>query len=277
MALTSPRSNQSNELEQTYSLFSGGRAISENLQLDRPLQAARNAGPNTPSDKPVKLDTLTGITVAEIDWKARNAGKTPLLDPLAAHIPADQHALFLPSPKAAQTVLSEFLGGITPILDLNGSSGFDPRFVQERYERQLGVSMADLARLSGSGMVKGMAVTGSDPYFVTGTDLAILFETDEPGKLVTFTARTTRSGLPRFIRRDRSDGGREGRLDVRFRENSRSGDQRIHRRARSCGRTDELAGATGAGIANGPESELSTGRRSGVPILPHALSAGCGR
>ena len=31
-----------------------------------------------------------------------------------------------------------------------------------------------------------MAVTGSDPYFVTGTDLAILFETDEPGKLVDF-------------------------------------------------------------------------------------------
>ncbi len=185
VALASPRSNQSNELEQTYSLFSGGRAISENLQLDRTLQAPRNANPNNPSDKLVKLDTLTGITVAEINWKARNAGKTPLLEPLAAHIPADQHALFLPSAKAAQTALREFLGGITPILDLNGSSGFDPRFVQQRYERQLGISMVDLARLSESGLVKGMAATGSDPYFATGTDLAILLETDEPGKLVT--------------------------------------------------------------------------------------------
>ena len=160
----------------------------------------------------------TGITVAEIDWKARNAGKTPLLDPLAAHIPADQHALFLPGAKAAQAALREFLGGITPILDLGGSPGFDPRFVQARYERQLGVSMVDLARLSGSGLVKGMAVTGSDPYFVTGTDLAILLETDEPGKLVDFLRRTTRSGLPRFIRRDRADGGHEGRLGVRFRD-----------------------------------------------------------
>ena len=184
-ARTFPRLNQSNELEQSYSLFSGSRAISENLQLDRTLQAPRNANPNNPSDKLVKLDTLTGITVAEIDWKARNAGKTPLLDPLAAHIPADQHALFLPSAKAAQTALREFLGGITPILDLDGSSGFDPRFVQQRYERQLGVSMVDLARLSESGLVKGMAATGSDPYFATGTDLAILLETDEPGKLVT--------------------------------------------------------------------------------------------
>jgi hypothetical protein len=184
MGLLPPRPDPLNELEQTYSLFSGGRAISENLQLDRPLQAAPSAGLGTPADKPVKLDTLAGITVAEIDWKARNAGKTPLLDPLSEHIPADQHALFLPSLKAAQTVLSEFLGEITPILGLNGSSGLDPRLVQERYERQLGVSMADLVRLPGSGMVKGMAVTGSDPYFVTGTDLAILFETDEPAKLV---------------------------------------------------------------------------------------------
>ena len=184
VGLSAPRSNQSNELEQTYSLFSGGQAVSENLQLDRPLPTPLGTGPSTRSDKPVKLDTLPGITVAEIDWKARIAGKTPLLDPLATHIPADQHALLLPSLKAAQTVLSEFLGGITPILDLNGSSGFDPRFVQERYERQLGVSMADLVRLPATGMVRGMAVTGSDPYFVTGTDLAILFETDEPGKLI---------------------------------------------------------------------------------------------
>ncbi len=186
VALSSRRSNQLNQIEETYALFSGSRAISENLQLDRALPETRNADGNTPSDKPVKLDTLEGITVAEIDWKARNAGKTPLLDPLTAYIPADQHALLLPSPKAAQTVLREVLGGITPILGLNGLSGIDPRFVQERYERQLGVSMADLAQIAGSGMVKGMAVTGSDPYFVTGTDLAILFETDEPGKLILF-------------------------------------------------------------------------------------------
>ena len=91
-ALSSRRSNQTSQIEQNYALFGGSRAINENLQLDRPLPEARNAGRNTPSEKSVKLDTLEGITVAEIDWKARNAGKTPLLDPLAACIPADQHA-----------------------------------------------------------------------------------------------------------------------------------------------------------------------------------------
>jgi hypothetical protein len=175
--------NQPDALEQTYALFSGGRAVTENLQLDRPLPAGA-AGASAPAEKHVKLDTLAGITVAEMDWKSRIAGKTPPLDPLADHIPADQHALFLPSPKAAEAVLSEFLGGTIPILNLSGVWDVDSRFVQERYERQLGVSVADLVRLAASGMVKGMAVTGSDPYFVAGTDVALLLETDEPAKLI---------------------------------------------------------------------------------------------
>ena len=35
---------------------------------------------------------------------------------------------------------------------------------------------------SAAGVVKGIAVTGSDPYLVRGTDVAILFETDEEAK-----------------------------------------------------------------------------------------------
>ncbi len=182
LGVASTRPDPMNALEQTYSLFSGGRAVSENLQLDRPLPAAGNAG--GVSAKPVKLNTLQGITVAEIDWKARIAGKTPALDPLAEHIPADQHALIFPSLKAAQIVLSEILGGTTTILNLGGSSEIDPRFVQDRYERQLGVSLADLVRLAAAGSAaKSVAITGSDPYFVAGTDLAVLVETDEPNKL----------------------------------------------------------------------------------------------
>ena len=49
-------------METTYDLFTGGRAISENLQLDRTLpQRAAN-------ETPVKIDSLQGITISEIDW-----------------------------------------------------------------------------------------------------------------------------------------------------------------------------------------------------------------
>ena len=51
------------DLADTYDLFTGGRAISENLQLDRVLPTAR------PDETPVKIDSIKGITINEIDWK----------------------------------------------------------------------------------------------------------------------------------------------------------------------------------------------------------------
>ncbi|HEV3025113.1 MAG TPA: hypothetical protein VGX76_21730, partial [Pirellulales bacterium] len=56
----------------------------------------------------------------------------------------------------------------------------DPRseneLVQERYERQLGVSLSIAGRLLGPQLVKSAAITGSDPFFLAGTDVALLFE-----------------------------------------------------------------------------------------------------
>ena len=54
---------QQDELSATYELFTGGRAISENLQFERDLPV-RGA-----NETPVKIDSLQGVTIAEIDWK----------------------------------------------------------------------------------------------------------------------------------------------------------------------------------------------------------------
>ena len=58
------------ELSNTYALFTGGRAMSENLQLDEVLRRAEG-----PEDA-VDAASLPGITVREIDW-------TPLVEGLA--------------------------------------------------------------------------------------------------------------------------------------------------------------------------------------------------
>ncbi len=171
--------------DDTYALLSGGRALSENLQLDRVL--IERPGGNAPAAadaKPVRLDTIPGITVAEIDWTARLAGKTPALDPLAKLIPADQHALFVPDLKAAGTLLAlERRWGGLPLLALAASSGEDQGVVA-RYEQQLGLARADLATLAERGLVSGLALTGSDPYFADGTDVAVLLQTDQPDALL---------------------------------------------------------------------------------------------
>jgi hypothetical protein len=173
---TSRRRGRANELADTYALFTGGRAMSENLQLDRVLQPASRQGPL------VKLEEIEGITVREIDWKPLMEGLDPQLDPLAHKIPADQHAVFFPSFEAAVAVADEFAKMGTPILQLAEPQSTSARTF-ERYQEQMCLTISQVARLVGPALVNSVAVTGSDPYFRTGTDVAVLFETEQPAAL----------------------------------------------------------------------------------------------
>jgi hypothetical protein len=167
---------RSRELTETYDLFTGVRAMSENLQLDRQLRPAR------PDDNAVKIDSLTGITINEIDWKPLIKDANPKLDALAKYIPADQHAVFFPSFAAAMAIADETSQHDTPVLRLAQPRSEDARVVQ-RYQAQLGLSMSSIARLLGPQFVRSVAATGSDPFFPTGTDVAVLFESPQPTML----------------------------------------------------------------------------------------------
>ena len=135
-------------LDQTYGAFQRREGRQREPSIDRPLLPARGirtgaAGQPKPSPM-VKLDTLEGISVAAINWDQKLAGRTPAVDPLARAIPADQHAMFLPGLAAAQALLAELRGTAIPALELGDYAG-EVVPVQRRYERQLGVSVADLA------------------------------------------------------------------------------------------------------------------------------------
>jgi hypothetical protein len=161
-------------LEQTYALVSGGRALSENLQLDRILPAAAAGVPT------VDVDEITGITVREYQWKVDDL--QPDLDPLAKLIPDDQHVLLFPS-FAALVELADYADKFgTPILNLAQPRSESARS-RERYEQQLGISLTAAARALGPQLVSSVAMTGSDPYFRTGTDVAVLFQSPQAGVL----------------------------------------------------------------------------------------------
>jgi hypothetical protein len=163
------------QLERTYELFSGGRAVSENLQLDRALPAAKTA------ETHVDLATLRGISVREIDWKPLLKGEKPELDPLARFIPADQHAIFFPSFTAAAAMADQVQSNGLPIYAWSTTTS--DAGVAERYSRQFGLSMSTLARLLGPHVARSVALTGSDPYFPMGTDVVVLFESPNPAVL----------------------------------------------------------------------------------------------
>ncbi|HVX13246.1 MAG TPA: hypothetical protein VHC22_18830 [Pirellulales bacterium] len=184
-----PPRRRAGDFEDTFDLYSGGRAIQENLQLDRVL---RSTGKDDKAQELVDVASIEGITIDEINWKPLLAEAEPALDPLARAIPADQHALFFPTFAAALALSDEIVRQGTPISRLVFSRSED-ELTKDRYERQLCLPLSTLARVLGGQIVDGVAITGSDPYFFAGTDVAVLFETKQPAALK--TALLARAGI----------------------------------------------------------------------------------
>ena len=167
---------RSDPLRNSLGLVSGGRAIAENLQLDRlPAPAADAADA-------VAVDSLPGISVAEIDWKPLLKDPPPATDPLAKLVPADQHVLLFPSFAAFALVADRLKDEGAIVARLTAAPIGDGRLAA-RYERQLGLALDGPGRIVGPQLIGSVAVTGSDPYFETGTDVALLFESAQPEEL----------------------------------------------------------------------------------------------
>ncbi len=172
----SVRGRRTDDLEETYALFTGGRAMSENLQLDRVLQTTAQG------EETVPLDSIDGITIRHIDWKPLLGRAAVELDPLAGKIPADQHVVLFPSFNAAVAMADEMAADGAPILQMAEPRSSNALTFQ-RYQRQMCLTITDLARLLGPKVARSVAITGSDPYFRTGTDVAVLFESPHPAVL----------------------------------------------------------------------------------------------
>ncbi|MBP7867798.1 MAG: hypothetical protein KA419_17850 [Acidobacteria bacterium] len=177
------------ELADTFSLFTGGRALAENLQLDRGLLLRGEDG----KKEIVELRDIPGVTVREMDWGPLTEGLQPELDPLSRLIPADQHAVFFPRFESLEAVMEEADRRGTPVLQL-----LDPRAedygVKARYQEMLCMPLTELGRKVGRLLIRSAAVTGSDPYLRMGSDVAVLFETDQP-KVLEALMRTQRAAL----------------------------------------------------------------------------------
>jgi hypothetical protein len=185
------RGRRRGDLEDTFDLFSGGRAISENLQLDRELRVVKSG------EATISVDEIEGITIAEFDWQQQIQGLDPRKDFLAGSIPADQYGLFFPSFEAMARVVDEAKSNGTPILRLLESRSEDA-LSHQQFEQQLCVSLDALTRLIGPKLVSGVVLTGSDPYLRTGTDIAVLFESEDVKALSTLIKVRQAAGAAGF-------------------------------------------------------------------------------
>ncbi|MEP4079868.1 hypothetical protein [Haloferula sp.] len=168
--------NDSN-LSETFEVFSGGRAISENLALDRELIL----GVEKEGDKArVDLSEIKGVTIKEIDWSERLPDDEVAVDPLSLSIPLDQHAMFFPSLGVMLKLLDRVEKEGSPMLQaFTVRNPF--RTLISRYRSQIGLDLPNAA--AALLPVKTVALTGGDPFFPLGTDIALLLETEKPEAL----------------------------------------------------------------------------------------------
>ena len=152
-------------------MFTGGRALAENLRLDEILEE------RTTDENIVRLDDIEGVEVPEMNWDALTRGLDPELDPLSRAIPLDQHAVFFPSFDAMVRVADQLAEDAAPLVQLFDGQAVQ-QLVRERYESQLALGLDALTRQFGGRLVESVAMTGSDPYLRTGSDIAILFDGD---------------------------------------------------------------------------------------------------
>ena len=162
------------ELENSMDLFSGGRAISENLQLNRELRLSSDE-----QNRSISLSSLPEITIDEIPWKEWiKEEQKPTLDPIASLLPHDQHAVIFSSYTSMLKILDEATARGTPLLRL-GENRAESARSKEKYSRQLCLPIDNLSRMLGPKLISSVAMTGSDPFFRTGTSLTLIFETEQ--------------------------------------------------------------------------------------------------
>ena len=172
------------DIERSFSLISGGRAVSENLQLDRVLEFG------TGDDRElVDINAIEGITVSEFNWDPLVKDIDPQLDKTARCIPADQHAVFVPDFESMVTLIEQGFSEAGPLLPLWSGSG-ESADTLSRYQMQLGLPLGNLQKMLGPRLINSLALTGGDPYFRTGTDVAVILEATDPVALGAALAAT---------------------------------------------------------------------------------------
>lgn len=165
-----PRARAGGDLEETFAIFSGGRAMQENLQLDVVLEEVGGAtDPGT-----VDIATIPGVTVEEIDWGPLLEGvEPPATDALAALVPQDYLAAFFPDFDSLAAIIdqAEEVGRRARGVTLATIGNEDTR---GRVERQLCLPLDAMARAMGPAVVREVAIIAGDPYLREGTDIAVL-------------------------------------------------------------------------------------------------------
>src|SRR6185437_2334305 len=154
-----------------YEITTGADAIAETLQLHRLLQPESRPG----GERSVNITDVAGITVPRQPWDRMLDGKLPAVESIARLVPHDNYYVYFKNIRKFMEfgdLLDQWGTSVIRVFEMKSRDAQ----LRERYERQLCLKSTALGKLLGPAVVKGIVVTGNDPYLREGTDITVLFE-----------------------------------------------------------------------------------------------------
>lgn len=156
----------------------GVLSMQEALQHDRGLRLARDGGPRKVAIAELRPPPLDAHPFPAMQAALPNPqGGTP--EALAAAAPADFWYARFDDIRLMLRLLDEADTWITPVVQILQQNPED-RGLADRYQRQLGLSRSELAKLFGHTVVDEVAIVGSDPYLREGSDVTMIFRLKQP-------------------------------------------------------------------------------------------------
>ena len=170
-----PEVERNQSLDRLFRYTSGGLSVSENLAFDRDLPLSDDAESEL---KTIPISNVQGVTVPSFDWAGLLPEEAEAPGGLASWVPADQYWLSIPSTEALGKLFGISSGRGEALLTMLPLPGAYPG-LYKRYEEQMALVDFRVALLSENAPEANFALTGGDPFFPTGTDVALLIDAED--------------------------------------------------------------------------------------------------
>jgi hypothetical protein len=162
-----------------YDVFTGSLAIQELLQ-HQTLSGHGRVGDLNIHISELSPPRLQSIDYAKLLEEKRTRDKIdPKVHDIARLVPEDQYFLHFNSMQSAGELFDLTKDWGDSLLRLFTIHAQDNR-VEEKFDEQLCLRREGLTQLFAEGVISELAITGSDPYLLEGTDLTFLFRLKKP-------------------------------------------------------------------------------------------------
>jgi len=164
-------SQNANDLAELIGTTTGRSSVQEALEQHRALYLELATGP-----RKIPIDKLVAPRLTRHPWSTMlgQLKQKATEEPLAKATPAAFYFLRTRDFAAFLDLANVADSWGTPALDILDGRIQD-RALRQRYQTQLALEQGELARTFGPSVIEQLALVGSDPYLVEGSDLTLIF------------------------------------------------------------------------------------------------------